>query len=366
MENNEFRTSYSKMDTYKECPQKYKYYYLDGLEYKYKKRSLYVGSHIHKLIELFYAQRNPEIIKARKEAYETFMNTEYVCANPSIDVHAKADELLGDTYTWRDYLRTYIKHEYEELTDEDQAEVGLNYIEDLAKIMAQYEYYYSNDKLQILDLEHNKKCPLGAYNNKNVTLTYICDGIVRLPNGKDYILEHKSYKTDPLTFEQTWLNTQTAIYVSALRNEGNNVEGVLWDNIKSTAPKKPNILKSGAYGKQDSNVTLFSFIDYDTIMMGPDAVVQAIASLPKEVVDLGVQENYNNFLSRHITIFNEQAVDSILADTQAVLEEITGTPRIFRNMGWTCNGCAFKELCQAEMLGQDTSTILSTMFNKKG
>ena len=87
-----------------------------------------------------------------------------------------------------------------------------------------------------------------------------------LPDGKEYILEHKTYSKDPMTFEQTWLNTQTAIYVSALRAEGKNIAGVLWDNIKSTAPKTPKMLKDGSYGKQDSNVTLFSFISYDTII----------------------------------------------------------------------------------------------------
>lgn len=362
MENKEFKTSYSKMDCYKECPQQYNYRYIENLEPKTKKRSLYVGTHIHKLIELFYLQRNPEMLEERKAKYNQLANM----LNPTPEIIAEADEALQDTMTWRDYLAIAIQKQFDDLSEDMKNEVGVNYIQDLARIMAQYEYYYNNDKIEIIDLEHNKKCPLGTYNGKDVTLTYICDGIVKLPNGKIYIIEHKSYSKDPLTFEQTWLNTQTAIYVSALRSAGYNIEGVLWDNIKSTAPKKPNILKSGAYGKQDGNVTLFSFIEYDTIMSGPEFIAEAIANLPKEVKDLGIQENYNNFLSRHITVFNEKAVDSILADTQAVLEEITSdNPRVFRNMGWTCNGCAFKDLCQAQMLGQNVDLIRDTMYTKK-
>ena len=366
---NEFYTSYSKMDTYKSCPQQYKYKYIDKLEPKTKKRSLYVGTHIHKLIELFYVQRTPELLEARREAYNTFMNTEYVCANPDVpfeEIQNKADELLKDTLTWREYLNVVIREEFNNLSEDMKNEVGLNYVEDLAHMMAQYEYYYSNDKIEVLDIEHNKKCYLGTYNGKDVQLVFICDGVVRLPNKKIYILEHKSYKDNPMTFEDTWLNTQTAIYVSALRAQGYEIEGVLWDNIKSTAPKAPNILKNGSYGKQTSNVTLFSFIDFDTIMAGPEAVIEFINNLPQEVRDLGIDGNKDNFLSRHITVFNEKAVDEILSDTSKVLGEITkDEPLVYRNMGWTCNGCSFRGLCQAQMLGQDVDILISTLYNKK-
>lgn len=359
----QFYTSYSKMDTYKECPQQYTYRYIDKLEPKSKKRALYVGTHIHKLIELFYIRRNPELLKQREEKYMQLANM----LNPTEKDKKDCELAYYDTLDWRTYLKTAIRYEFDEvLSDTDRAEVGLTYIQDLAVIMAQYEYYYSQDKIEVLDIEHNKKCSLGTYNGQEVVLTFICDGIVRLPNGKNYILEHKTYSRDPMTFEETWLNTQTAIYVSALRSQGWDIEGVLWDNIKSACPKKPNVLKSGAYGKQDGNVTLFSFIDWDTIMAGPEAVVEFINNLPQEVKDLGVEGNKDGFLSRHITVFNEKAVDEILKDTQSVLEEITKEkPLIYRNLGWTCNGCAFKSLCQAQMLGQDVSLILSTLFNKK-
>lgn len=366
----DFYTSYSKMDTYKSCPQQYAYKYIERLDPKTKKRSLYVGTHIHKLIELFYVQRNEELLNERKAVCAQLAN---MINTPTDEEGLKqyqedCKEAFGDTLTWREYLTQYIQEEFNDLSEDMKNEVGLNYIQDLAKIMAQYEYYYTNDKLQILDLEHNKKCSLGTYNNRRTILTFICDGIVKLPNDKLYILEHKSYKTDPMTFEDTWLNTQTAIYVSALRAQGYEIEGVLWDNIKSTAPKKPNILKNGNYGKQDSNVTLFSFVDYETIMSGPEAVINKINELTSnpDIKALGIDGNKDNFLSRHITVFNERAVDVMLDDSSKVLGEITKKePLIYRNLGWTCNGCAFKSLCQAQMLGQDTSLIISTLFDKK-
>ena len=364
-----FYTSYSKMDTYKSCPQKYKYNYIDKIESKGLSRPYYVGTHIHKLIELYYVHRTPKLLEARAEAYNTFMNTEYVCANPGVkfeEIQNKAGELLKDTLTWREYLTEVIAKEYAELSEDNKKIIGLNYIDDLAHIMAQYEYYYTNDVINFLDIEHDKRCGMGNYNNKKVILKYICDGIVQLANNKIYILEHKSYSSSPMTFEDTWLNTQTAIYVSALRAQGYEIEGVLWDNIKSVAPKKPKVLKNGSYGVQDSGVTLFSFIDYNTIMQGPEAVIQFMSSLPKEVYDLGIENNKDNFLSRHITVFNEHAVDEMLYDTTAVLGEITkDSPLIYRNIGWACNNCQYKPLCRAHMLCEDEAMVLSTLYKLK-
>lgn len=397
MEDNKFYTSYTKMDTYKECPQKYNYKYIEKLEKKAKTRSLYVGTHIHKLIELFYLHRNTELLNARIEEYNKFINDPVNLErinflkdqtieqlkdflknaseedDPSllnkikdtIKAREESLELYYDTFTWREYLTVAIKEQYDQLAESDKEEIGTNYLEDLARIMAQYEYYYSNDNIVAIDLEHSKTCSLGNFNGKDVILNYICDGIVKLPNNKIYIIEHKSFKDNPMTYEETWLNVQTAIYVSSLRAQGYQIEGVLWDNIKSTAPKQPNVLKNGNYGKQTSNVTLFSFISIDTILEGSEAVREAIDNLPKEVKDLGVQENYNNFLLRHITVFNENAVDVIWKDTATVLQDITGNPRMFRNMGWTCNGCPYKEICQAEMLGQDSSELKSISYIKR-
>ena len=320
MEDNKFYTSYTKMDTYKECPQKYKYKYIEKLDSKAKKRSLYVGTHIHKLIELFYIRRNKELVNARVEAYNNFMmnelnqkklnflahkkmkeledlvnfetevkKQEYQDLIAEIGIATEKDfinmvkctietrntckELMYDTFTWREYLITAIKEDYMNLSETDKAEMGLNYLEDLARIMAQYEYYYTNDKIEVIDIEHDKECGLGEFNSKDVILNYICDGIVKLPNTKIYMLEHKTFSKDPMSFEDTWLNTQTALYISALRAQVYILEGVLWDNIKSIPPSKPNILKNGNYGKQYGTVTLFSFINIDTILQGAGEVI---------------------------------------------------------------------------------------------
>jgi hypothetical protein len=277
----------------------------------------------------------------------------------------KAMDLYGGVLTWRQYIEEIIIPRIDKEPDGVKNEIGYNYVNDLIKIMGQYEYYYWNDKMVPQDLEHKKYATLGDYNGKEVLLTYICDGIVEV-NGELYLLEHKTFSSDPMSFDDTWLNVQTAMYVTELRKEGWNIKGVIWDNIKSKAPKDPNILKSGAYGKQYSENTLFSLISTETIMKGPDVVVEEVSKIFSEAKDLNIVENYNNFLSRHVTVFNEEAVKSIRKDTDLVLDIITKKefPK-YRNMGWSsCNFCAYKDLCQLEMMGHDATTLIDTLYNK--
>ena len=333
-----FYVSYSKLDSYKSCPMKYKYTYIDKLEPKVKSRSLVVGSHIHKLIEQFYLQRNQELLNKRT---------------------------YPDNLNWRSYIIQVIMPWYEKLDDANKNEVGLNYINDLIKIMGQYEFYYTSDKLEIVDLENKKQCSLGVCNNKEVTLTYICDGIVKVGD-REFLMEHKSYKTEPMTFDNTWMNLQTSIYVDKLNTlEGHHIDSVLWDNIRSVAPSKPNILKSGTYGKQAGTVTMFSFIDTDTIMLGLDKVIEKYKELLNnpDINALDIENNYTNFLSRHTTTFNKNALNNILQDASIVLDSLTEDKvSYYRNMGWTCNNCPFKDICRKEMCGEDITDTKQEYF----
>lgn len=379
MENKKFYVSYTKLDTYKKCPMQYNYKYLQGLEKRVSKRSLYIGEHIHKLLELLLVHKTPDLLASRKKAYEDYLESNPIKQIENIESLSKeeldyynekvecAKELYGNTLTWREYLSKFITKEYDDLGYEAKNELGYDYINSLIKIIGQYEYYYSSDKIKVLDIEHKKYANLGEYNGKEVTLVYICDGIVEV-NGEQYILEHKSYSSTPMSFEETWLNVQTALYVKELNKIGWNIKGVIWDNIKSIAPKDPNILKNGSYGKHYNTHTLFSFISCDTIMEGPEAVEEAMNKLMNDpvIMSLGVSNNYEEFLSRHVTVFKDTAVDAIIKDSSQVIDTITkDNVPTYRNMGYaSCNGCVFKEICQQEMLGNDTKELISTLYKK--
>lgn len=383
MENkdNKFYVSHTKLNSYKTCPMKYYYKYIMGLNKKISKRAFYVGEDIHKLTELLFLHKTPELLNKRIKVYNEFLTKkpygvlkesstkeEWEEFEKKVEAwNKKAMEMYGDVLTWRQHINEIIIPRVEKEADGVKHEIGYNYVNDLIKMMGQYEYYYSNDKMKVLDLEHKKYSVLGEYNGKKVILTYISDGIVEV-QGEQYLLERKSFKTEPMTFEETWLNVQTAEYVTELNKEGWNIKGVIWDNIRSKSPKDPNILKSGKFGKQSSEVTVFSLIDTSTIMEGPEAVATAVSNLSSEAFQLNISDNYNNFLMRHSTQFSEEAVKTIRKDTNSVIDIITKEEApYYRNMGWSsCFYCEFKDLCQQEMLGHETKSLIDTLYDKRG
>ena len=374
-----FYVSHTKLDTYKTCPMMYNYKYIMRLDKKISRRSFYVGEDIHKLIELFYLHRTPHLLQKRITAYEEHLTKEPdVTGQDTLEVNAndfkeahdkwqkKAIDLYSETLTWRKYIEKVISPRVSAEGDGVKAEIGYNYINDIIKIMGQYEYYYSNDNIKVLDLEHKKYSVMGEYNGKEVVLTYISDGVLEV-NGEQFLIEHKTFSSEAMSFEETWLNVQTAEYVTALNKEGWNIKGVIWDSVKSKAPEDPNILKSGAYGKQSQARSLFSLISTDIIMRGTDAVIEVAQQVASEANSIGIFNNYQFFLSRHTTRFNDEAVKSIRKDSDSVIEVITREEvPMYRNMGWSsCRFCDFKDLCQLEMLGHETQSIINTLYNKK-
>lgn len=384
MSDNKLFVSYTKLATFKTCPMKYYFKYIQKLSKKVTKKSFYVGEDIHILTELFYVHRSPKILELRRLKYN-----EYLLKRPELPIgydpdlvpplppeweefkkgydkwEEKALAMYGAILTWRQYVTEVIIPRVDKEADSVKHEIGYNYVNDLIKIMGQYEYYYWNDKMIPLNLESKKYADLGTFNGIEVVLSYISDGIVQV--GEDiYLLEHKSFSTDPMSFEDTWLDVQTASYVTELRKEGWNIKGVIWDNIKSKAPKDPNILKSKKYGKQYSDNTLFSFISSDVIMKGPEAVVEEAKKSITLATELNIVNNYQNFLTRHVTVFNEDAVKAINKDSNSVIDIITREEfSLYRNMGWSsCNFCSYKDLCQMEMLGHDTSHLIDTIYVK--
>lgn len=363
-----FFVSHTKLDTYKTCPMQYKYKYLMRLEKKISGRRFYIGADIHKLIELFYLHKTPHLLERRVVKYKNMLS-----ARPQENTEdfkkwqEKVKESWEDTLTWREYVSEVIYDNFQNSQDGLKAEIGFNYVEDIIKIMGQYEYYYLNDNMKVLDLEHKKYDEMGIYNGKQVVLTYITDGVVQI-NNENYLIEHKTFSSTAMTFEETWLNVQTAEYVTALNKEGWEIVGVVWDNIKSKAPEKLNVLKSGLYGKQSQGRTLFSLIDISVIMKGPEAVIEEVEKVKDTAVSLEIDKNYDFFLSRHITRFSDNAVKAIRKDTDEVINVITKDEvPIYRNMGWaSCNYCPFKDLCSVEMLGNDPVNLIDTLYERKG
>lgn len=310
------RVSHSKLNTYKTCPQKHYFSYVERIEPITIQKPLYKGSGLHELLEI------------------------------------RAKHLIdNNNITWKDHLHTNLQEKYDMLSDRDKEQIG-NFIQDAEKIMMQYDWVYQDEEIKYLEIEKWIEIPLVKRKNKeDIIFVGKVDAIVEI-KGKQYIVEHKTFSAQPMSLQDSWINVQTSLYAYALNKYyGYNITGILWDMIKSEPFSEPNILKNGEYGKQSSKVTLMSFKE----------------NPGKEVLEQ-VKENHLNFLNRFVTPIVPSAITSFIEESKELSKELDKPadkiPK-HKRLSKDCSWCAFKDICQTELTGGDVDYIKNMLYRKK-
>lgn len=287
--------SISQIKCFRGCKQEWAYNYREKLEPRAPQKPLYIGSTIHKLLEL----------RANKE-------------------------------DWRAYLNTEVRKTFESMPSDYQAILGEDFIECCSDIMEQYDWAYANEEIKYLATE--VKIDIKIKGNKRF-IGY-ADAICEL-NGEQYLMEHKSYKTTKMSLDQTWINAQTCVYIKALNEHyGYKIKGVIWDMIKTAAPKPPKVLKSGQFGKQYADQTLYSFWK------------AGVKDIPQDVYE-DIKDNHKNFIDRYITPALPTVIDKVWEEFVQSVEEIVKCKNTPKNLSRDCDWCSFKDLCQTELTGGD-------------
>lgn len=309
------KVSYSRISTFQGCSYEHKLRYIDGLYPIRVEKPLYKGSAIHELLE----QRAKHLI------------------NP-------------EEMTWQQYLKDVLSPKYDLLADSDKELIG-DFINDAEKIMKQYDWVYENET--VIYKETEKWIERILFNAKDEPLIFVgkVDAIVEL-NGKQYLLEHKTFSSTKMSLGDAWINFQASVYAYVLNKYyGYHIEGVLWDLIKSEPYSDPNILKNGSYGKQPGTVTLMSFSSNP----GPEVLDQ-------------VKDNHYNFLTRFITPLVPNAVDVFwkqLVKISRMMYFQKDKIIAVKNLTRDCSWCSYKDICQAELTGGDVEYIKTLLFSRK-
>lgn len=288
--------SISQISCFRGCKKEWEYRYKDKLQLRAPQRPLYMGSTLHKLLEL---RENGE--------------------------------------DWRQYLNTTVKTEFETMPSDYQAELGEDFIECCSDIMNQYEWAYQNENIKYLKTEFKIDCKIKGRKR----FIGVADAICEL-DGKQYLMEHKSFKSNKMSLDQTWLNAQTCLYIKVLNEHyGYNIVGVIWDMIRTSAPQPPRVLKNGQFGKQYGEQTLYSFEK------------AGVKDIPQEIYE-EIKDNYKNFVDRYITPVIPSVVDKVWEDFVQTVNEISKCKYFPKNLGRDCDWCGFKNLCQTELTGGDS------------
>ncbi|MCO6439009.1 MAG: PD-(D/E)XK nuclease family protein [Phycisphaerae bacterium] len=189
--------TFSALNTFRNCPRKYKHRYIDQLQGRERADTLAFGSLIHAALETWYratddADRLWTILDDLDRAYP----------NRAGDPHAKR--------TWQ-----------------------------LARAMVSgYAARYPQEDFEVVEVEKVFQAEIRNPDTGRPSQTFVMagkvDGIVRL-DGELYLLEHKTAGSiDANYLDKLWTDTQIALYSHYLRELGSPIVGVIYNVLLKT------------------------------------------------------------------------------------------------------------------------------------
>ncbi len=193
--------TYSALNTFRNCPRKYKNRYLDNLRPRERAEALSFGSVIHTAIELWYRSSNTESRLRDVLAYidDAFENR-LVDANLMVQWHLATAMIRG-------YAERYGTEEFEIV------EVEKEFVGEIRN-------------------------PDTGRQSQTFRIAGKVDGIVRCHDGL-YLLEHKTASTvDASYLDKLWTDTQIALYCYYLRELGYPIVGVIYNVLLKSRLKQ--------------------------------------------------------------------------------------------------------------------------------
>jgi len=193
--------TYSALNTFRNCPRKYKNRYLDNLRPRERAEVLSFGSVIHTAIELWYRSQDAESRLTDVLAYinDTFENR-VVDSNQMVQWHLATAMIRG------------------------------------------YAERYSTEDFEVVEVEKEFvgeiRNPDTGRQSQTFRIAGKVDGIVRCHDGL-YLLEHKTASTvDASYLDKLWTDTQIALYCYYLRELGYPIVGVIYNVLLKSRLKQ--------------------------------------------------------------------------------------------------------------------------------
>ena len=310
------RLSNSKIKTWRRCPNKYRYKYVEKLRPKQKAVQLERGTWIHDLLQHYY---DGEGWKARhKELTKNFNN----------------------------------------LFDEEKEDLG-NLPDECERIMRSYlRHYKDEDKsLIVVDSELDEIVPL----EDGTEFNFIIDLVVEEDGGL-WLWDHKTVKNF-MDEDFMLVDAQLTRYFACAEQMGYTpLKGVLFNELRTKAPGIPQLIQDGSRLSRAKIDT-----DYRTFLRAIREHDLDPADYRKELKRLKRQPN--NFFRR-----TRLPKDRVL--TEQLMREATWTAREIaeaeereefpRSPDKACTwDCEYYDICVTELMGGDPSSIIKNKFERR-
>ena len=258
-------------------------------------------------------------------------------------------EMLDNRVLGKDPLEPLVEYGkiYDKLWDEERE--NYHSPEDLTRLYQRYCKHYVGETLDYKGLSETEI----IVEFQGIKFKGILDKQPRDKFGREFVMDHKTHKVIP-DENHRFADLQTVLYYWAKRQNGDKVDGIIWDYIRTKPPAIPELLKSGGLSKRANIDT-----DYDTYL----AEIEKNGLDPKDYSDILEKVKKNTFFKRVVLPSPSQVlVDTVVEEFFATAREIETSTSKSRNMTRNCTSCSYFQLCQAEVRGLDSESLRKQMF----
>ncbi len=183
-----------------------------------------------------------------------------------------------------------------------------------------------------------------------------------------WIADHKTTKTIP-PVEQLYMDLQTVMYYHVAKVLKLNPVGVVFNHIRTKAPRRPQILKNGQVSRAACDTDIATY--FETVRQAGFDV--------KEYEDMIPKLKGNVFYRRSRLPVSDTTVQKMVVEIEATLNEMdfyfskakelgSKAEQLFpRTMirdrcGWDCD---YYQICIADLAGQNTQGIIDEYYEER-
>lgn len=315
-------TTHSMIKTMRRCPKQFQYKYIERLKPKVLGRPLRFGTWMHELLE----------------------------------AHLKGED-------WKVQQERNVK-KFKKFFDEEKDMLG-DLPNDTQRTMRAYLWHYKNDDWEVHDVEFilEVELPDGAIYRAKL------DILIENEYGL-WVADHKNMKSFPNVAFRI-LDSQSGLYIWAALKNGIKVEGHIWNYLKSSPPKVPELLKDGtrlSKRKIDTDyVTLLTAIrDYG---LDPDDYRDWLDRLKAQRYRHGYPSGspffQRSILEKDNAMLKRVATEGFVTHKRIHSYHWDNLDAVERNVDRSCEWmCSYVDLCTAEMFGGNGDQVRRTQFKE--
>lgn len=325
---------FSRLKTWRRCHRLYNYRYRQFLVRRAPRVQLLRGSILHEMLDA---------------------HVKNCISKMTLDLGLKAAA---------EVLRRYEK-EYGKLFKEQQDEYG-DLIGDCRQLFSNYVETYSDDRMQVIASEQTIRFELipGKVEFKCTVDRVMMDS--SKPKRRRWLLDTKSHKNLPGEDARFYDLQLGVLYFWAWNRENRRrpADGIIWDYIRTKLPSTPEVLQSGKLSQRANIDTTYAHAA-ETVRDHCNRTGESPKAYAKWLESLKGREE--KFLKRVFLPSPPRVmIDTLVDEMKSTALEIHMAPdrdeRSIIGGPMGCSSCEFRDLCMAELRGQDANFIRQSEF----